>query len=238
MSLPVAILAGGMALRLRPITNEIPKALIEVGGKPFAEHQLELLRRNGLTRVVFCLGYRGETVQEVFGEGQEVGMRIDYAFDTPTLLGTGGALRNALPLLGDDFFVLYGDSYLDCDYVAVEQAYRASKKTGLMTVYRNKDQWDTSNVLFRDGEIVSYDKLHPVPAMEHIDYGLGVLSAPAMEPYPRDTWLDLATVYQDLLSRGQLAGYEVAERFYEIGSKRGLEEIQEYLSRSSRGTRK
>jgi len=165
-------------------------------------------------------------------------MRIDYAFDTPTLLGTGGALRNALPLLGDDFFVLYGDSYLDCDYVAVEQAYRASKKTGLMTVYRNKDQWDTSNVLFRDGEIVSYDKLHPVPAMEHIDYGLGVLSAPAMEPYPRDTWLDLATVYQDLLSRGQLAGYEVAERFYEIGSKRGLEEIQEYLSRSSRGTRK
>jgi NDP-sugar pyrophosphorylase family protein len=217
------------------MTDEIPKALIEVGERPFAEHQLELLRHNGLSRVVFCLGYRGEMVQEVFGDGQGVGMQIDYAFDAPILLGTGGALRNALPLLGNDFFVLYGDSYLDCDYAAVEQAYRASRKLGLMTVYRNHDQWDKSNILFQNGEIVSYDKVNPGPAMEHIDYGLGVLSAPAIEPYPRDTWIDLATVYQDLLDRGQLAGYEMAERFYEIGSKRGLEEVQEYLSRSSRG---
>lgn len=238
MSLPVAILAGGKALRLRPMTDEIPKALIEVGGKPFAAHQLDLLRHNGLTRVVFCLGYRGEMVQQAFGDGRGVGMQIDYVYDAPRLLGTGGALRNALSLLGNDFFVLYGDSYLDCDYAAVEHAYWSSKKLGLMTVYRNHGQWDKSNVLFQDGEIVTYDKVRPMEAMEHIDYGLGVLSARAMEPYPPGMWLDLATVYQDLLARGQLAGYEVAERFYEIGSKDGLEEIQEYLSRAGRGTRK
>lgn len=233
MTLRIAILAGGLALRLRPLTDKIPKALIEIGGKPFAVHQLELLLKNELTRVVFCLGYRGEMVQAALGDGRVLGTQIDYVFDGPKLLGTGGALRKALPLLGESFFVVYGDSYLDCDYASVEAAYRASGKLALIAVYRNADRWDRSNILFADGVIRRYDKLHPTEDMAHIDYGLGVLSRRALEPYPPDDPLDLAKVYEDLLAQGQLAGYEVSTRFYEIGSESGLEELRQHLARNA-----
>lgn len=230
MTLPVAILAGGLALRLRPLTETIPKALIDIGGKPFAVHQIDLLRRNGLTQIVLCVGHLGGQIQATLGDGSTFGVHIDYAYDGPRLLGTGGALRNALPLLGGSFFVLYGDSYLDCDYASVEAAYRASGKLALMTVYRNADRWDRSNILFSDGKIRRYDKTQPSAEMEHIDYGLGVLSRRALEPYPPDVPLDLSTVYQDLLAQGQLAGYEVSTRFYEIGSEGGQEELRRLLA--------
>jgi len=136
MSLPVAILAGGLATRLRPLTERIPKSLVEVAGKPFAEHQIELLRRNGIMSVVFCVGYLGEQIEETLGDGCRWGITIRYVYDGPSLLGTGGAVRRALPALGDGFMVLYGDSYLDCDYAAVERAFWASGKLGLMTVFR------------------------------------------------------------------------------------------------------
>lgn len=233
MSLPVAILAGGLATRLRPLTERIPKSLVEVAGKPFAMHQLELLRTHGLTHVVYCVGYLGEQVQAALGEGRCWGMNIQYAFDGPALLGTGGALRRALPLLGDAFFVLYGDSYLECDYAAVEQAFCSAGKLGLMTVYQNADQWDRSNVLFRNERIECYDKQHRLPEMQHIDYGLGVLRAQAIKAYPADQPLDLAKVYQDLIAQDQLAGFKVTQRFYEIGSVAGLAEIREYLARQS-----
>ncbi len=230
MSLPVAILAGGLAARLRPLTERIPKSLVEVAGKPFAVHQLELLRRHGLTDVVFCVGYLGEQVQAALGDGHRWGMNLQYVFDGPTLLGTGGALRRALPWLGEAFFVMYGDSYLDCDYAAAEGAFRASGKLGLMTVFHNANRWDRSNVLFVEGQILRYDKRYPTPDMQHIDYGVGAFRAQAFDAYPEGQPLDLATVYQHLLAQGQLAGFEVAQRFYEIGSPAGLEETRRYLS--------
>jgi prepilin-type processing-associated H-X9-DG protein len=229
MTLPVAILAGGLATRMRPLSERIPKVLLEVAGRPFALHQLELLRRHGLTHVVFCVGYLGEQVQATLGDGRELGMRLEYVFDGPILLGTGGALRRAVPLLGEAFLVLYGDAYLRCDYGAVVRTFLAGGTLGLMTVFRNGDQWDRSNVLFADGRILRYDKRAPTPGMQHIDYGLGALRAEAFAGYPEDQPLDLATVYQDLLARGQLAGFEVAQRFYEIGSPAGLEETRRYF---------
>jgi len=229
MSLPVAILAGGLATRLHPLTEKIPKSLVEVVGKPFIVHQVELLRRNGVTQLVLCLGYLGEQVQAELGDGSRWGMQVDYVFDGPVLLGTGGALRRAFPRLGETFFVLYGDSYLDCDYAAVASAFRASGKLGLMTVFRNTNLWDRSNVIFENGRIQRYDKKNLVPEMKHIDYGLGVLQASALERYPADGVLDLATVYQDLLAQDQLAGYEVSQRFYEIGSPAGLQETRDYI---------
>ncbi len=229
MSLPVAILAGGLATRLRPITEKIPKSLVDVAGKPFAVHQLELLRRNGLTHVVFCVGHLGEQVQAALGDGSQWDMQLEYVFDGAKLLGTGGALRRALPLLGESFFVLYGDSYLNCDYQAIERAFLKSGKLGLMTVCRNDDQWDRSNVLYRDQQIVRYDKRERTPDMQHIDYGLGALRARIFDSYAEGRVLDLATVYQDLLAQHQLAGYQVPERFYEIGSPAGLEETRQYL---------
>lgn len=229
MTLPVAILAGGLATRLRPLTERIPKALLEVAGKPFAAHQLELLRRHGLTQVVFCVGHLGEQIQTALGDGRRWGMGLQYVFDGPTLLGTGGALRKALPLLGEAFFVLYGDSYLECDYAAVERAFGMSGKLGLMTVLRNASRWDCSNVLFHEGRLLRYDKHHHTSDMQHIDYGLGVLHARTFANYPADMALDLATIYQDLLAGEQLAAFEVTHRFYEIGSPAGLEETRRYL---------
>ena len=231
MSLPLAILAGGLATRLRPLTEHIPKSLVEVAGQPFAVHQIELLRRHDLTRIVFCVGYLGEMVEAALGDGSRWGVGLSYVFDGPELLGTGGAIRKAIPLLGESFFVLYGDSYLECEYAAAESAFRASGKLGLMTVYRNDDLWDPSNVTFDGGRILRYDKHRRTPDMRHIDYGLGAFHARALDAYPEGTAIDLASVYQDLLAQDQLAGFEVTQRFYEIGSSAGLEETRRYLSR-------
>jgi NDP-sugar pyrophosphorylase family protein len=230
MSLPVAILAGGLAARLGSVTRQIPKSLLEVAGKPFAQHQLELLRLHGVADVVYCVGHLGELVENALGDGSRWGMRLRYSYDGPTLLGTGGALQRALPLLGKSFFVLYGDSYLECDYGKIQQAFLASGKLGLMTVHRNLDMWDRSNVLFHNGVILGYDKKNRTPEMQHIDYGLGALRAEVFSRYPADTFLDLQRVYRDLVAEEELSGFEVDQRFYEIGSRAGLEETRAYLS--------
>jgi NDP-sugar pyrophosphorylase family protein len=229
MSLPVAILAGGFATRLRPLTKSIPKSLIELAGKPFAVHQIELLRSYGITDMVFCVGHLGEKVRATLGDGSFFGVHLNYIFDGPVLLGTGGALRKALPLLGEAFFVLYGDSYLDCDYAAIEYSFWGSGKLGLMTVLRNFDQWDRSNVLFKEGRILRYDKSCRTPEMEYIDYGLGVLQATVFTAYTEDVPIDLVKIYQDLIAQDQLAAFEVDQRFYEIGSPAGLEEARRFF---------
>jgi NDP-sugar pyrophosphorylase family protein len=229
VSLPVAILAGGLATRLGPVTGTIPKSLVEVAGRPFAEHQIELLRRHGFTDIVFLVAHLGEMIRGALGDGARLGVRVSWVFDGPVPLGTGGAIRRALPHLGEAFFVLYGDSYLDCDYAAIARAFERSGKSGLMTVCRNDDRWDRSNVQF-DGRIVRYDKEHRTPGMRHIDYGLGAFRKTAFDGRPSDAAFDLAVVYQDLLARGDLAGFEVPTRFFEIGSPAGLEETRAHLA--------
>lgn len=226
MSLPVALLAGGLATRLRSITESIPKALVEVAGRPFVEHQVEWLQSQGVSRVVFLVGYKGEMIREALGDGHASGMRFDYVFDGPQLLGTGGALRRALGALGPAFVVMYGDSYLQCDLRDIERTFDTDGRLALMTVLRNDNQWDRSNVLFEQGQLRAYDKHRPTPDMRHIDYGLGVLRDAALTRYPADARLDLAEVYRDLLADGELIGYEVTERFYEIGSPEGLAETR------------
>jgi NDP-sugar pyrophosphorylase family protein len=228
---PVAILAGGLATRLRPITEKIPKVLVSVAGKPFLAHQLNLLREQGITRVVLCLGYLGEMVQREFGDGSACGVQLDYSFDGPVLLGTGGALKQALPKLGDKFFVLYGDSYLPTPFAPIAETFERSGKLGLMTVYRNEGKYDTSNVVFGEGEIKVYDKKLRLPEMQHIDYGLSLFRAKAFDRYPADKAFDLAAVMRDLVVERQLTGYEVPERFYEIGSHAGLEELNRLLAK-------
>jgi N-acetyl-alpha-D-muramate 1-phosphate uridylyltransferase len=226
---PVALLAGGLATRLRPLTEKIPKVLLPVAGRPFLAHQLELLRRQGVQRVVLCLGYLGERVVKEFGDGRDWGLDLSYSFDGPTLLGTGGALRQALPQLGEQFFVLYGDSYLTTPFAPISEFFARSGKAGLMTVYRNEGRYDTSNVVFRDGQIIRYDKQARRPEMRHIDYGLSLFRASVFQEWPAGTPFDLAAVMQQLVARGQLAGFEVPERFYEIGSPAGLAELEAKL---------
>ena len=235
---PVAILAGGIATRLQPYTEKIPKSLVDVQGEPFLAHQLRLLSSQGVRRVVICAGHFGTMIQQFVGSGEEFGLAVSFSFDGPKLLGTGGAIKKALPLLGQAFFVLYGDSYLPCDYEAVEREFEKSGMKGLMTVYRNENRHDKSNVEFHDGAIYSYDKVVRTDAMRHIDYGLGVLRNSVFDRVAADEPLDLSAVYQDLLRSGQLAAFEVRNRFYEIGSLDGLREFREMAPTFSHGRKK
>lgn len=230
---PVAILAGGLATRLRPITKDFPKSLIKVAGKPFICHQLEYLRKQGVDSVVLCIGFLGEMIKDVVGDGSRWNMHVTYSLDGSVLLGTGGALRQALPLLGDYFFILYGDSYLPLNFSSVEKAYLNSGKKGLMTILRNCDQWDKSNVEFVDGRIIEYNKVTIRPQMHYIDYGLGLLKSSVLRAYPAEKAFDLSKVYNDLSLVGELAGYEVFERFYEIGSYQGILDTQTYLLKTT-----
>jgi NDP-sugar pyrophosphorylase family protein len=227
--LPIAILSGGLATRLRPLTEKIPKALVEVCGEPFVVHQLRLLWRQGIQRVIICAGYLGEMIRDLVGDGRHFGLDVQYSFDGDRLLGTGGAIKKALPQLGDAFFVLYGDSFLTCDYDAVQAAFEYCEKRAMMTVFFNDGRWDTSNVEFCDGQILDYEKRSLTPRMRHIDYGLGAFQASAFELVPEGEPYDLYELYKRLLSRGDLAALEVAQRFYEVGSFHGLEELCRYL---------
>jgi NDP-sugar pyrophosphorylase family protein len=228
-NLPVAILAGGLATRLRPITTKVPKLLVEVAGEPFFSHQIRLLRNNQLTRIVVCVGHLGGMIVDQYGDGSKWGVEIDYSFDGEKLLGTGGALIRALPKLGHAFYVLYGDSYLPVNYRSVGCSFLDSGKLGLMTVFENHGAYDTSNVWFEDGRIRVYSKAEKIPQMRHIDYGLGIFRAAAFADYPHEAVVDLASVQADLCRRGELAGYEIPERFYEIGSPAGLKELDDLL---------
>jgi NDP-sugar pyrophosphorylase family protein len=229
---PVAVLAGGLATRLRPLTEKMPKALVKVADEPFLAHQLRLLHAQGIRQVVLCAGYLGEMIEAQFGDGAAYGMKIEYSFDGPQLLGTGGALKRALPALGNRFFVMYGDSYLVTNYAKVAQAFLSCGKPAMMTVFKNSHRWDTSNVEFDGKEILRYDKTNPDKTMQYIDYGLNIFRSEVFASVPGDKPFELAQFYPDLIIRNQLAGFEVKERFYEIGSSHGLAELDCLLRRS------
>ena len=226
---PVAILAGGLATRLRPATDTIPKALLSVAGQPFLIHQLRLLHSEGFCKIVMCVGYLGEMIEAKIGGGKRLSLQIDYSFDGRTLLGTGGALKRAVSKLGDQFLVVYGDSYMPIDYAAVIRAFLRSEKPALMTVFENQGRWDTSNVWFEAGEIYRYDKKNRIPEMRHIDYGVSVVKAGVFASCPENEAFDLADLYSRLVSQKQMAAYEVKQRFYEVGSAQGLAELDDML---------
>lgn len=230
----LVLLAGGKATRLRPVTETIPKSMLEVAGRPFIAHQLELIRNNGIEKVLICASFLGEQIEDYAVDGSKFGLSVEYSFDGDELLGTGGAIKNALKKLDEQFFVMYGDSYLITDFKDINEYFFAQNKPALMTVHRNEGKWDNSNVQFEDGVLLKYDKVNRTSDMRHIDYGLGILSKTAFESFSGKRVFDLSEVYVKLLANGQLAGYEVNERFYEIGSFAGLEETDAYLTNKNK----
>lgn len=234
----VVILAGGLATRLRPLTQILPKSLIPVCDRPFILHQFDLLRDSGLEDVLLCVGHLGEKIREVVGDGRQFGMKVVYSWEDPeALLGTGGALVNALPLLGRQFLILYGDSYLPIDYAAMADAFLSQSRPAMMSVMRNEGQWDASNVRVEadpcdGGEVVTlYSKATQPGEADCIDYGLTALKREVLERW-REAQLpmDLAAVYEQLAQDGQMAAYMVTQRFYEIGKPEGLRELEEDLA--------
>jgi len=229
---PIVILAGGLATRLRPITEKIPKSLIEINGQPFIYHQLELLEQKGFKIIYFCLGYLGELVEEGVRESEYFKrLTILFFYDGEILLGTGGTVRKIIRELPNYFFITYGDSYLDIDFLSIQKAFELKKSNfnSLMTVYKNSNLFDTSNVIFENGIIELYSKTKNDSRMAYIDYGVGIMSNKSIDEYDKKSIFDLGEIYENLTLKNQLFGYEVFQRFYEIGSFQGIKDLSNYL---------
>ncbi len=227
--LPLAILAGGFATRLGSLTKDTPKCLLKINGRPFVDWQLDLLIKNGYSNFVFCVSHKSEIVQDYLGDGSRHGVHIRYSADGSKQLGTGGAIRNALPMLGNKFGIMYGDSYLPIDYRAIEDFFTDSNFLGIMSVYENNGLFESSNVEYSQGLIKEYKKKSKNPRMRHIDYGLSYFHSAAFESCPQNKFLDLSDLYSDLASENMIGGFEVIQRFYEIGSAQGINDFSSYL---------
>jgi len=233
--LPTCILAGGLGTRLGGRVRYEPKPLLEVAGKPFLWHQLRLLAAGGADEVVLCVGYLGEQIKQRIGTDL-FGLRISYSFDDLDLDGTLGAIRRARDLLGERFLVLYGDTYLRIDYAAAARAWQQSGLPAMMSVLHNEGRWEASNAVYDGARVVAYDKHHPQPDMQWIDYGLGGLEQRALDRVPADTG-DLSVLYHELAGSGLLCGVEASERFYEIGTPDTLAETDAFLRSLETGRR-
>ena len=229
----VVVLAGGLGTRLRALAPDVPKILVPVAGRPFVEHQFDLLRRSGLTRVLICTGHLGEQVAAHVGDGSRWGMDVQFVQEDPTrLLGTAGALLNAQAFLDPEFLVMYGDSYLPMDFAGFAGWFRQGRYPAAMTVFRNQGKWDPSNTRVEGDRVTYYSKKAAPGEADYIDYGLSAFRRATLERYrdePRP--LDLARVLGDLVQSNQLGAYEVRERFYEIGKPEGWKELDALLSR-------
>ena len=227
------ILTGGLGTRLGGLTRSIPKAMISFEGKPFLEYQIEWLVRNGVYDVVLCVGFLSEQIEGYFGTGERFGVHITYSYETEGLLGTGGALKKAETHLFDSFLVMYGDSYLPISFKKVFEVFKKHRYPALMVVYKNRSRFDASNVIFEDGSIKMYDKRNPKPEMEYIDYGVSVLNKRVVEKcLPKKEFCDLSDLFLRLSRGGELAGFEVFTRFYEVGSFSGVRDFQLFLEKS------
>lgn len=229
----LALLAGGLGTRLRPLTATRPKSLIQVAGEPFLAHQLRLIRAAGIREVVLCCGYCGLQIENFAGDGSAFGLTLRYSYDGSRPLGTGGALRAALPLLGRRFLIMYGDSWLREPIQPIWRAFFHSQKPALMTVFPHHQRWGVSNVEYRNGAILRYEKAHPSPALRHIDYGIEAMDAATLADWPVPVF-DLAEVWQALAAASLLAGYEASTRFYEIGSFAGRAETEQAIRAAAR----
>jgi N-acetyl-alpha-D-muramate 1-phosphate uridylyltransferase len=227
MDIQIAILTGGLATRLGELTKNRPKSLVEILNKPFLAYQLELLRAKGIADVVLCIGHLGGQIKETFGDGHKYGVRISYSIeDRP--LGTAGALKNAASLLGNIFFVMYGDSYLFLDFQKILTYFISQNKLGLATVYSNHNLYDKSNMAINGNMIVKYSKTEKTNDMVYIDYGASIFKKEMLQLIPDDHFYSLEDIFVRLIEMKQLIAFEVNNRFYEIGSPQGLSDFGEF----------
>lgn len=224
---PIVILAGGLATRLGRLSKKTPKSLILVNEKPFISYQLQLLKNRGFEKVIICIGYLGNLIQKYVKDGKQFGLSVTYSEDGEQLLGTAGALCKVSTLVNENFFVLYGDSYLMVDYKAIQKKFEEQSKPALMTIYKNNDKGDRSNIEFSNNRIINYDKKNKTISMKYIDFGLSILKKNIF--YSNETFDDLSFFFQKLLTENRLASFEVFQKFYEIGSIDGLNEFKNFI---------
>ena len=226
----VAILAGGLGTRLRPLTNKIPKPMVPVNGKPFLEHELRMLKSKGFDEFVLCVGYLGNAIENYFGNGEKFGVKISYSYDGESLKGPAGALKNAEALLGEVFFVTYADAFLELDYAKILEKFSFSKKLGLMVVFENHNRFGKSDLIVKNGLVTKYSKTAQTPDMVWINYGVSLLKKKALVLIPKKGEVGEEEFYTKLIRAKELLAYETKERFYEIGTPESLKEFEKYLA--------
>ena len=225
----ILILAGGLASRIKNITKTIPKSMIEIAGKPFIVHQLKYIKSQGINNVVICNGYLGKVIENYIGDGKKFKLNVNYSYDGEILLGTGGAIKKALHMLPQEFYVLYGDSFLPIKFESIRKYFKTNKIDNLITVYKNNDQFDKSNIEFSENKILKYDKTNRTIDMKYVDYGLSIFKKSIFLTYEKSGNFDLSELFVSLAKKNKLNGYEIFERFYEVGSYSGIEETKKFL---------
>jgi len=230
-------MAGGLATRMRPLTNDVPKSMVPIlNGKPFLEYQIELLKSHGLKNILLCIGFLGYKIEDYFGDGAEFGVDLLYSYEKEQLLGTGGALKNAEHLLDERFFLLWGDSYVRLDYQKMWAQHKAAKnRLVTISLYRNNDQYDVSNILAtNDGQVKLYDKNANLPKMQHIDAGVSVVDKRILAEGPSSRAFAIEDIFRKLSQQGKIAGFNITQRFFEVGSKQGLIDMRKFAESISK----
>ena len=227
------ILTGGRGERLRPLTDNIPKPMVLVAGKPFLEHLIVLLKENGIKKFLFLAGYLGNKIEEYFEDGSKWGIKIDYSFEKE-FLGTGGALRLARNKLERNFFLLFGDSYLPIDYKKMADEFMQSKKKAALAVYDNSDDTDVplNIMLHRTKKIVAvYNKRKNNPAsFNYCDAGVIAIDRQVVGLIEGKTAISFEeSIYPCLITEEELGYYIAENRFYDIGTIERLKIFERYI---------
>ena len=227
----IVIIAGGLGSRLGKLTQKTPKALIKIDKKPFIYYQLNQLSKQGFKKVVICVGYLGDKIRKYLGNGKKFNLNIQYSHDNKKLLGTAGCIRKAIPLLEDNFFVTYGDTYLPVNFKNIQKSFEKQSAKALVAIYKNDNKLGSSNVCFK-GKNIFYQKNSKLKKMNYIEYGVSVFSKEIFVESKFKKLSDLSNILSLLSKRKKLKHYVVKKRFYEIGSNVGLEETKNYLKYS------
>jgi N-acetyl-alpha-D-muramate 1-phosphate uridylyltransferase len=234
-SAQAVILAGGLGTRLRPLTRDTPKSLVEIDGQPFLLHLIALLRESGIRRLVLLVGHLAEKVEDAVGGGDELGVSIRYSVDSPTLLGTGGALKRAEPLLDASFVVVYGDCYHRLDYRALLRS--CSSRSHPATVVVNRRRQNDGNVRVTNGLVTAHAKCDGSrPNRPYNDEGVLVLRRSLLEAIPEGARGSIEQlVLCRLILRGELRAHPSPVRSYEVGSPAGLRRFRRYAAETGLG---
>jgi len=224
----IVVLCAGKATRLYPLTKKIPKSMIRVCGKPFLEHQIELFRKNKIFDVVLCIGFLGEQIEEYFGDGKSFGVSIKYSREKEPI-DTGTTLKNAKKLLNDEFFVIYGDSYLLNDYQEAYNYFKKFNKLGLMTIYKNYEKLEANTVIAEGNFIKKFDKENPnQPGMIYTEFGLNIFKKKVLDSVRKKAF-PIGDYFKKLIEKKELLAFETPKRFYEIGSPNSLKETSDFI---------
>jgi NDP-sugar pyrophosphorylase family protein len=227
----IVIIAGGLGSRLGKLTQKVPKALIKIDKKPFIYYQLNQLSKQGFKKVVICVGYLGDKIKKYVGSGKKFNLNIKYSHENKKLLGTAGCIRKAIPLLEDNFFVTYGDTYLPVNFKNIQKSFEKQNAKALITVYKNYNKLASSNVCFK-GKNIFYQKNSKSKKMNFIEYGVSIFSKEIFIESKFKNLSDLSDMLSFLSKIKKLKHHVVKKRFYEIGSNAGLKETKNYLKYS------